>query len=153
MRNTLAITSVLIFAPALTFAGLFPTDIKLKEKTPECADVFAGGITGPGTGITIHNQCDHMLHLTKFTTDQTPFSGYLISADPKLESSYSAIEIDTVKDTACQYAPPPAGVLTAIHCSSIQLKPGESTLLFPGDQFDIEGENGLRIKGRSFRTK
>jgi len=160
------------------FAGLFPIEIDITQKTPDCLDVYAGGVVGPGSGVTIVNDCQTPVTITGIHTGSMPFL-LLRQRETSIYLSNSSEQYREVIMTAkgaelCRFAglspkenPPPAescGVVGTkpcapghfkppqeVLCRGVVLDPAESAFFVVSPEyFHIEGTNGLVVRGKSY---
>jgi len=136
-------------------AGLFPSEVETSLVQPPCLEVYAGGVTGPGTGITIQNNCPHPV-----TINGVDERGYLTTSPSEAIDAYIAnaahpqkymdehnrdrnFTLKRAGDT-CTGASPYASI-----CQSITLESGDNVLLFVPRRFRITGTPNLQVEGTS----
>ena len=161
-------------------AGLFLTEIRVDKNIPACISLHAGGVTGPGSGVTIYNQCEKNIILNGFFFGSVPFArtnsddvaAYLVDTS----GAYRDIVISAGKGESCKYSTLPiaensknlgaCGTLNSPPCSpehfivprppfckTLVLQPKESALIFVSDYFVFSGEDGVLLEGKSFEVK
>ena len=165
IRSLLVLAMMMASAPAQ--AGLIMTEVTTNHIEPACVMVEAGGITGPGSGVTIQNKCNYPITINAIKTihiwglKPLPDSDVYLSnnrmtpPDQRFDFSKSGMN-----DVAMFRLTPKGGACdhhtigtnngnTTAKCQSITIAPNEDFMFFSGfTKFRVTGTPNLLILGR-----
>ena len=131
--------------------GRFPTELLNATVSPDCLTVRAGGRTGPGSGITIYNNCGKEFDVQSIseTGKRPPKDGYLAYLFLKPGSMdwniISTLKIGSHFKRCTKFLP--ATQIKERQCRNVRFPHGSELLVFVWDDFLITGSEGLRVQG------
>ncbi len=158
-----AIVSLLAFGYGETLlavppvpGGLIRIELSGLEISPTCLKAHAGGQTGPGSGITIRNDCPTTFNVMTIQEvgKEEPAQGYdvYVFTDPSRSTPWAHWNKSSTLRVrhdfpVCKQLLPADKVMWR-NCQNVILPPHSEMLIFVWGSFLIEGTNEMKVSGK-----